>query len=47
VAVVRTSIALSATLAAFAVGWAVVSLIVEPATVAAAFLPAPEPTPRR
>ncbi len=36
-AVVRTSIALSATLAAFAVGWAVVSLIVEPATVAAAF----------
>ncbi len=36
-AVVRTTISLSATLAAFAVGWAVVSLVVEPATAAAAF----------
>jgi hypothetical protein len=46
-AIVRTTILLSATLAAFAVGWAVVSLIVEPATVAAAFRSAPELTRRR
>jgi serine/threonine protein kinase len=44
---VRSAVFLSATLAAFSVGWAVVSLIVEPATHAAAFRSAPEPTLRR
>jgi serine/threonine protein kinase len=44
---VRSTVLLSATLAAFGVGWAVVSLIVEPATHAAAFRSAPEPTLRR
>lgn len=46
-AMLRPDTVLSATLAAFGVGWAVVSLIVEPATRAAAFPPAPDPTPRR
>jgi hypothetical protein len=47
VAIVRSTVLLSATLAAFGVGWAVVSLIVEPATRAAAFRPAPDPPPHR
>ncbi len=46
-AAVHASVHLSATLAAFAVGWTVVSAIVEPATRAAAFRPAPDPTPHR
>jgi len=46
-AVLRPATVLSATLAAFGVGWAVVSLMVEPATRAAAFRPAPDPPPRR
>jgi serine/threonine protein kinase len=40
---VRSTVILSATLAAFSVGWAVVSLIVEPATRAAAFRSPPDP----
>ncbi len=46
-AVLRPATVLSATLAAFGVGWAVASLIIEPATRAAAFRSAPDPPPRR
>ena len=46
-AMLRPDTLLSATLAAFGVGWAVVSLMVEPATRAAAFRSAPDPTPHR
>jgi serine/threonine protein kinase len=46
-AVIHPDTFLSATLAAFGVGWAVVSLIVEPATRAAAFNSTSEPTPHR
>ena len=46
-AVVHVSVHLSATLAAFAVGWTVVSLVVEPATRAAAFPAVPDPPPHR
>jgi tRNA A-37 threonylcarbamoyl transferase component Bud32 len=46
-AAVHGSVHLSATLAAFAVGWTVVSLVVEPATRAAAFRPDPDLTPQR
>jgi len=44
---VHVSVHLSATLAAFAVGWTVVSLVVEPATRAAAFPAVPDPPPHR
>ena len=46
-AMLRPDTLLSATLAAFGVGWAVVSLMVEPATRSAAFGSAPDPPPRR
>ena len=46
-ALLRPDTLLSSTLAAFGVGWAVVSLMVEPATRAAAFRPDPDPTLQR
>jgi hypothetical protein len=46
-AMLRPDTLLSATLAAFGVGWAVVSLMVEPATRAAAFRPTTDRTPPR